>query len=179
MAQLGIRSGLDLRAQSQAFPQQHFGKAGFHYYWAARGVDERLVRTDRIRKSVGENASPADLSTYEAARDEPRQIVDKVGAHCDRSSMRGRTVTLKLKFAGTAPIVPRQALLQYESRPGYICALFANGLEARAGWAPQGHIAPATLSVDPAPPLSLRVGIWRQDHNKIALTRVGDPAERE
>jgi DNA polymerase-4 len=100
MAGLGIATGLDLRGRSQAFLQQHFGKAGFYYYWAARGVDERQVRADRIRKSVGaENTFPADLFTYEAAREALREIVDKVWAHCEGSGMRGRTVTLKVKFA--------------------------------------------------------------------------------
>jgi DNA polymerase-4 len=100
MAGLGIETGLDLRAQTEAFLQQHFGKAGSYYYWAARGVDERPVRADRIRKSVGaENTFPVDLFTHEAARDALRDIVDKVWAYCERSGIRGRTVTLKVKFA--------------------------------------------------------------------------------
>jgi DNA polymerase-4 len=100
MERLGIATGLDLRAQALAFLQQHFGKAGSYYYWAARGIDERPVRADRIRKSVGaENTFPADLFTYEAARDALREIVDKVWEYCERSGIRGRTVTLKVKFA--------------------------------------------------------------------------------
>src|SRR6266849_986893 len=100
MARLGIETGLDLRAQTQAFLQQHFGKAGSYYYWAARGVDERPVRADRIRKSVGaENTFAADLFTYDAARDALREIVDKVWEYCEGSGIRGRTVTLKVKFA--------------------------------------------------------------------------------
>src|SRR4051794_37038215 len=79
MEQLGIRTGLDLRAQTLDFLQQHFGKAGSYYYWAARGIDERPVRADRIRKSVGaENTFPVDLFTYEAARDQLRDIIDTV-----------------------------------------------------------------------------------------------------
>ena len=71
-----------------------------YYYWAARGVDERPVRADRIRKSVGaENTFSADLFTYETARDALHEIVDKVWAHCESSGIRGRTVTLKVKFA--------------------------------------------------------------------------------
>src|SRR5256714_655684 len=100
MEQLGIRTGLDLRAQTLDFLQQHFGKAGSYFYWAARGVDERPVRADRIRKSVGaENTFPADLFTYEAARVALREIVEKVWVYCERSGTRGRTVTLKVKFA--------------------------------------------------------------------------------
>src|SRR5204862_3734704 len=100
MARLEIATGLDLRAQTLIFLQQHFGKAGSYYYWAARGIDERPVRADRIRKSVGaENTFPADLFTYEAARDALREIVDKVCDYCEGSGIRGRTVTLKVKLA--------------------------------------------------------------------------------
>jgi DNA polymerase-4 len=100
MGALGIKNGLDLRAQTLAFLQQQFGKAGSYYYWAARGIDERPVRADRIRKSVGaENTFPSDLFTYEAASDALREIVDKVWKYCEGSGLRGRTVTLKVKFA--------------------------------------------------------------------------------
>ena len=37
--------------------------------------------------------------TYEAARDALRETVDKVWGYCERSGIRGRTVTLKVKFA--------------------------------------------------------------------------------
>jgi DNA polymerase-4 len=100
MEGLGIRTGLDLRAQTMDFLQQHFGKAGSYYYWAARGIDERPVRADRIRKSVGaENTFPVDLFSHDAARDALREIVEKVSKTCERSGIRGRTVTLKVKFA--------------------------------------------------------------------------------
>jgi DNA polymerase-4 len=79
MAQLGIETGIDLKGQTESFLQHHFGKAGSYYYWAARGIDERPVRADRTRKSVGaENTFAEDLFTYEAARDALREIVDKV-----------------------------------------------------------------------------------------------------
>jgi len=100
MSGLGIETGLDLKGQTLKSLQQHFGKAGSYYYWAARGIDERPVRADRIRKSVGaENTFPADLFTYEAARDALRESVDKVWGYCEGSGIRGRTVTLKVKFA--------------------------------------------------------------------------------
>jgi DNA polymerase-4 len=100
MGRLGIKTGLDLRTQSLAFLQQNFGKVGIYYYWAARAVDKRPVRADRIRKSVGaENTFPADLLTFEAARAALQEIVEKVWRYCEGSGLRGRTVTLKVKFA--------------------------------------------------------------------------------
>jgi DNA polymerase-4 len=100
MQRLGIATGLDLRAQTPAFLQQHFGKVGAFYYAIARGIDARPVEADRLRKSVGaENTFSADLFSYEAASDALRVIADKVWRHCEQTGIRGRTVTLKVKYA--------------------------------------------------------------------------------
>jgi DNA polymerase-4 len=122
MEQLGIRTGLDLRAQTLEFLQQHFGKAGSYYYWVARGIDERPVRANRVRKSVGaENTFPVDLFTYEAAQDQLRDIIYKVWGYCERSGTRARTVTLKVKFANFRQIT--------RSRTGEVAITTRNELE--------------------------------------------------
>jgi DNA polymerase-4 len=111
MNKLGIETGLDLRAQSMPFLQQHFGKAGPYYYWIARGVDDRPVLANRIRKSVGaENTFSADLFTFEAARDALLPIIDKVWGNCESGGTRGRTVTLKIKYADFHQITRSQSL---------------------------------------------------------------------
>src|SRR5208282_6087922 len=100
MNRLGIENGLDLRAQTLPFLQRHFGKFGPYYYWIARGVDERPVRADRVRKSIGaENTFAQDLHAFDPMRDALEPIVAKVWRHCEATSIRGRTVTLKVKFA--------------------------------------------------------------------------------
>jgi DNA polymerase-4 len=111
MNKLGIETGLDLRAQSMAFLQQHFGKSGAYYYWIARGVDDRPVLANRIRKSVGaENTFSADLFTFESAREALLPIIDKVWGHCESTGTRGRTVTLKIKYADFQQITRSQSL---------------------------------------------------------------------
>ena len=78
----------------------NFGKAGVYYYWISRGVDERPVRANRIRKSVGaENTFSTDLSEFDAMAAELEPLIDKVWRHCESAGTRGRTVTLKVKFA--------------------------------------------------------------------------------
>src|SRR6195952_5668435 len=52
MNSLGVYTGLDMRNQPLDFMQANFGRAGAYYYWISRGVDDREVRTNRIRKSV-------------------------------------------------------------------------------------------------------------------------------
>jgi DNA polymerase-4 len=100
MNRLGIETGLDLRGRTISFLQQHFGKSGPYFYWIARGIDERPVRAGRVRKSIGaENTFSVDLFSFETARDALRPIIDKVWHPCDSSGTRGRTVTLKIKYA--------------------------------------------------------------------------------
>jgi DNA polymerase-4 len=97
---LGIFTGLDMRRQTLEFMNANFGKAGAYYYWISRGVDERPVRANRIRKSVGaENTFAIDLSEFDSMAAELEPLIDKVWRHCESAAARGRTVTLKVKFA--------------------------------------------------------------------------------
>jgi DNA polymerase-4 len=100
MKELGIFTALDLRAKDEAFLSKHFGKAGRHFYCICRGIDHRPVLPNRIRKSVGaENTFSRDLTSPDEMRAELNPLVDKVWAYCDSTGVRGRTVTLKVKFA--------------------------------------------------------------------------------
>jgi len=100
MRALGIVTGADLRRQSAAFLQKHFGKAGLWHHDIARGVDERPVRPDRIRKSSGSE------TTFEHDLTDPGEIEAKVIAMADdvwawsrKAGAFGRRVTVKIKWA--------------------------------------------------------------------------------
>ena len=109
MQGFGIETGADLRAQSSDFLARHFGKAGSHYYWLARGVDERPVRADRPRKSMGaENTFATDLTSMGEARAALVPIIEKVWRYCETSGTRARTVTLKVKYADFRQITRRR-----------------------------------------------------------------------
>ncbi|WP_461147099.1 DNA polymerase IV [Spirosoma pulveris] len=100
MNQLGIFTGLDLRGQTEAFLTRHFGKVGHHYYCIARAIDHRPVTPNRIRKSVGsENTFADDLTEQDQLIDQLIPLVDSVWSYCERTSVRGRTLTLKVKYA--------------------------------------------------------------------------------
>ncbi len=100
MERLGILTGANLKAKSLPFLQQHFGKSGAWYYKIARGVDERPVETDRLRKSVGaEDTFVTDIFRLETARAELSPLIAKIWRHCEANQIRGRTVTLKVKYA--------------------------------------------------------------------------------
>ena len=99
MNALGLHTGLDMRNQSLEFMQANFGKAGAYYYWISRGVDNREVRADRVRKSIGaENTFTRDFTEFDAMVSELQPLIDKVWRHCEDKGTRGRTATLKVKF---------------------------------------------------------------------------------
>jgi DNA polymerase IV len=99
MNALGLHTGLDMRNQTLEFMQANFGKAGAYYYWISRGVDNREVRANRIRKSVGaEKTFSSDLAEFGPMVAELQPLIDKVWRHCEDKGARGRTVTLKVKF---------------------------------------------------------------------------------
>jgi DNA polymerase-4 len=100
MNALGIFTGLDMRNQTLEFMNANFGKAGGYYYWISRGIDDRPVRANRIRKSVGaENTFLTDLSALDALVAELEPLIDKLWRHCESTGNRGRTVALKVKYA--------------------------------------------------------------------------------
>ncbi len=100
MNRLGIHTGLDLRSMSREFLAEHFGKASDYYYGVARGLDERPVEADRVRKSVGaENTFGQDLTQWEEVGPVLAPVFAKVWAACCRGGHAGRTVTVKVKYA--------------------------------------------------------------------------------
>ncbi len=96
----GIETGADLKSKSLQYLTEHFGKSGPYFYDIARGIDERQVRPDRIRKSVGaEDTFAQDIDDLELARAELRPLAEKVWRHCDTNRIAGKTVTVKIKYS--------------------------------------------------------------------------------
>jgi DNA polymerase-4 len=100
MRSLGIETGADLRRQTLAFLQEHFGKAGDWYFEIARGRDDRPVRPDWERKSSGsETTFPEDLIDPARIEAGVLAMADDVWTWCEKTGARGRTVTVKIKWA--------------------------------------------------------------------------------
>jgi DNA polymerase-4 len=99
-ASLGIQTCQDLRQRPPTFLQEHFGKAGAHFHAIARGQDDRPVRPDRPRKSAGNETTYAtDLATTTEVEAAIATLADEVWAWCEKAGARGRTVTVKLRYA--------------------------------------------------------------------------------
>lgn len=100
MIALGIHTGKDLKEKSKAFLVQHFGKTGRYYYHIVRGQDNREVQPHRERKSVGvEHTFFNDLHEVAAIETRINELIASLLKRLERSKSKGRTFTLKVKFA--------------------------------------------------------------------------------
>ncbi len=112
---LGIHTGADLKACSEDFLTRSFGKMGAQFYLFARGIDERPVEPDRIRKSIGaENTYLADLGQLEELQLHLWEIAEEVWRRASKREFYGRTVTLKAKYADFEQITRSKTL------PGFV-----------------------------------------------------------
>lgn len=100
MMQLGIFTGADLKRKDLPFLVEHFGKSGRHYYNIVRGIHKSEVKPDRIRKSLGaERTFDTDLRSDEEMENALRKIAKTVAQRLLRSGTKGKTITLKYKYA--------------------------------------------------------------------------------
>lgn len=116
MAALGIATGADLAARSEAWLAQHFGSFAQYLYKAARGIDDRQVNPSRERKSLG-----GELTYFEdkhsdtelrAALDE---IIEIVWERIERYQTRGKTLVLKARYSDFQTITRSRS-------PGHVIA---------------------------------------------------------
>lgn len=111
MKALGIATGADLRSKPLEFLQERFGKSGSYFWGISRGIDHRPVRPDRIRKSIGAEATfENDLTEFDDLRERLQPILDKVWSRMESTGAKGRTVTLKLKFSDFTQITRARSL---------------------------------------------------------------------
>lgn len=111
MHQQGIHTGADLKKWSEEGLVKLFGKAGRSYYGYARGIDQRAVEPDRIRKSVGaENTFEKDLFSTTALTIELYHIANRVWERKEEAQFKGKTITLKIKYADFETITRSKTL---------------------------------------------------------------------
>ena len=113
MHKLGIFKGKDLKDMGLTDLSRLFGKHGTYYYNIARGIDDRAVNPNRIRKSVGtEHTYQTDLIDTEEIKKDLKKTTDSLVRRLERSRFRGRTLTLKLKYSNFEQETRSKTLLQ-------------------------------------------------------------------
>ncbi len=111
MHRLGIETGADLKARSLDFLIEHFGKSGPYFHGIARGIDDRQVKPNRVRKSIGaEDTFMVDIHSFDPARQGIQPLIEKVWAYCDANEFSAKTVTLKVKYANFTQITRSKSM---------------------------------------------------------------------
>lgn len=99
MKRMGLHTGADLKKLSETEMVKRFGKPGKFYFKIVRGIDDRQVQPNRETKSVGaEDTFRYDLTTLEEMNAELEALAEVIYARLKRYALKGRTVTLKIKY---------------------------------------------------------------------------------
>lgn len=113
LASLGIRVAGDILAYPPEFMQRHLGKWGLELYERAHGRGSAEVCPVREAKSVSaENTFAADTADREVLLAWLLTAAERVGREARRDGVRGRTVTLKLKFSDFKQITRSRTLAE-------------------------------------------------------------------
>jgi DNA polymerase-4 len=96
----GLLTGRDLASAGEEELVRLFGKTGKYFHGAALGIDNREVHPHRRRKSLGgERTFELDLRTEAEMLERLEPITQEVADGLAKLALRGRTVTLKFKYA--------------------------------------------------------------------------------
>ncbi|PQM26655.1 DNA polymerase IV [Sphingopyxis lindanitolerans] len=100
MEGFGIFSGADLAVKEMEWLAAHFGNSALWLHNLARGIDHRRVKSNRPLKSLGgERTFFNDLIADTEIREALAHVCTVVWDRAAKRGARGRTVTLKLRYA--------------------------------------------------------------------------------
>lgn len=111
MKKMGLHTGVDLKKLSAGELVRHFGKPGKFYYQIVRGIDDRPVQPHRETKSVGaEDTFPYDLKELNEMYEALAMLAEIVHNRLQRHNLKGRTITLKIKYHDFKQVTRSQSL---------------------------------------------------------------------
>ena len=111
MKKMGLHNGSDLKKLSEQELIRKFGKAGKFYFNIVRGIDFRPVQPHRLTKSLGaEDTFSQDLEDIEELFTELELLAEKVAGRLQKNNLKGKTLTLKIKFSDFKQITRNQSL---------------------------------------------------------------------
>lgn len=110
MKSLNLHTGADLKKLTEDEMTKLFGKPGKFYYQIVRGIDNRAVQPHRETKSMGaEDTFAYDLTDLDEMNAELDKLAEKVVERLEKYLLKGRTITLKIKFADFKQITRNQS----------------------------------------------------------------------
>ncbi len=123
MKNMGLHTGADLKKLSLDEITERFGKPGKFYYQIVRGIDDREVQPHRETKSVGaEDTFAYDLRSQDEMNAELDKIAAVVAGRLQKHGLKGRTITLKIKYSDFKTITRNKSFEQLSNEPELICS---------------------------------------------------------
>lgn len=130
--ELGIHTGKELREQTREFLSDRFGKHGGYLYGIARGIDERPVDPNRLRKSIGaETTFERDITSRDALVAELPPIAKMLEQRLSRAGVRAGNVIVKVKTTSFELITRRLPLSQPTSAAAVLHRVAVRIIEAK------------------------------------------------
>jgi DNA polymerase IV len=100
MKELGIFTGADLKKMRLDDLIMLFGKVGGYFYNIAHGFDDRPVEPNYTRKSIGKEITlDKDINDMGAIISVLKSLSQRVAEYLTDHNTKGKTVTLKIKYA--------------------------------------------------------------------------------
>ena len=110
MKRMGVHTGADMKKLTEAELAKHFGKNGRFYYKIVRGIDDRMVQARREIKSISaEDTFPYDLTDLQEMNNALDKIAGTVHERLSKRNLKGRTITLKIKYSDFSQISRSQS----------------------------------------------------------------------
>jgi DNA polymerase IV len=108
---LNINTFKDLRQTPVEVLGKKFGKHGVKIHFLAMGIDERDVIPEHDMKSIGhEQTFLQDIMSLDVAKKELLVLGNKVGRRMRHKGLKGKTVTLKVKYSDFVQITRSTSL---------------------------------------------------------------------
>ncbi|MFQ5630362.1 MAG: DNA polymerase IV, partial [bacterium] len=101
LTKIGLKTIGDVANLPQEYLARLFGKWGLHLWQLSHGIDTRPVEEHFSRKSISEETTyDKDVADYDIVEKTLFRIADRLSRSMRRKSLKGRTITLKLRWEG-------------------------------------------------------------------------------
>lgn len=110
---LGFFKVGQIAAAELSFLVEHFGNLAYRLQDLANGRDDRVVETDRLAQSIGNEITfEQDLLNRVQAETQLLALAEKVGWRLRTEGVAARTITIKIRFASFATITRSKTLTE-------------------------------------------------------------------
>lgn len=127
----GIQYAADLRRFPPEFWKERFGERGLVLYEKGAGIDPTKVEVGgQMKSSSAENTFGEDVSNPHTLKTLLLKQAERIAAEIRRKSLKGRTITLKIKFPDFRQITRSRTLESRTSHSGTIYKTACSLLDA-------------------------------------------------